>query len=136
MKDKIMDTQDKIMDTQDKTESNANRQHTEEWKENNSKMMIDWYANNDHPMLGKTHTDEAKAKIGAAAVGRQKTPEGLINIGKAHKMSIEKEKAIINAYNQGDTFKKITKELKVGNSGINRVLERNGIPKRTKNKNV
>lgn len=51
--------------------------HTEEWKDNNSKMMIQRHATQGHPMQGKHHTEEAKAKISQAGIGRKMNPESV-----------------------------------------------------------
>lgn len=109
--------------------------HTEEWKEANSKMMIERHAAQGHPMLGKHHSDEAKAKISAAGIGRVISQETIDKRDASRKRDIEKEKEIIKAY-QEDILTTDQMEEKYGvlRSGIYRILFRHNIPNKVKHK--
>lgn len=72
--------------------------HTDEWKENNSIRSKIWHQENEHPMLGRHHTDIAKKLIGEASVGRQKSEEGIARIKEANLISKEKEDEMILLY--------------------------------------
>lgn len=104
----------------------------EERKEENSSFMKEWHKNNPHPMKGKHHTEETKAKMSQANKGQTLSEEHKKKLSDSLKMDQEKEAAVIKAYLDGKTFATITKELKVGRSGIYRVLKRNNIQLRDK----
>ena len=103
--------------------------HTDEWKKNNSAMMIKRHAEQGHPMQGKHHTEETKKKISEAGMGRIMPREGAVRGGIKRRMSKEREKEIIEAYLQNETFISMCKKFKTNPSSIYRVLERNGIEK-------
>lgn len=101
--------------------------HTQEWKDNNSKMMIERHQKDGHPMLGKHHTDESKAKISEAGKGREFTAERNEKISKALKNPREQE--ILDSYLSGMKVKDICVKFSTGNATIYRILDRNGIDK-------
>jgi len=101
--------------------------HTEEWKEENSKRMIEWHAENTHPMEGQHHTPEAKAKISASNKGRKRSPEAIAQGAAKRKMSPEREQAIIKAYTDGKTIKEINELFQTGNASVYRILKRNNV---------
>jgi NUMOD3 motif len=101
--------------------------HTDEWKEENSTRMKDWHANNEHPMLGHHHTEEAKAKMSEANIGHKDTPETTAKRSLVRKTKTEKEQAVIAAYQNGDTINAIVKDLNIGQGTIYRILKRNNI---------
>lgn len=112
--------------------------HTEEWKQENSIRTKEWHANNEHPMLGKNHTDEVKTKISSSIKDIwDNTPEVMANTivarkeGKSGKprMTSERETAIIAAYKEGKTIAEIETQFTTGRSSIYRVLKRNNIEK-------
>jgi len=103
--------------------------HSEEWKEENSTRMTEWHENNVHPMLGKTHSEEAKIKISEASKGHPVSEEQRKAISKAHKMDPERERAIIAAYQNQTNISDIEKEFGTSRSSIYRILDRNNIPR-------
>jgi group I intron endonuclease len=107
--------------------------HTEEWKEENSIRTKKWHAEHEHPMQGKTHSDEAIAKISASSKklwesGEVFTPEVIKNRAKSLEMPEERQQAIIKAYLAGDAVRKICNDIGTSTSGVYRVLDRNHIP--------
>jgi group I intron endonuclease len=102
--------------------------HTEEWKDNNSKMMIDRHATMGHPMQGQHHSTEAKSKISQASRGRKISPESAAQGAQKRKMPAEKEKNILQAYQEGMIIDEIEKTFQTKRSSIYRLLERNNIP--------
>lgn len=107
--------------------------HTEEWKDNNSKMMIQRHATQGHPMQGKHHTEEAKAKISQAGLGRKRNPESVAQGALKRQMPIEKERAILQAYLDGMIIDQIEEKFEVKRSGIYRVVARNDVVCQRKN---
>jgi len=105
---------------------------SQERKDENVAFMKQWHENNPHSMKGKHHTEEAKAKMSQANKGQTLSEEHKKKLSDSLKMDQEKEAAVIKAYLDGKTFATITKELKVGRSGIYRVLKRNNIQLRDK----
>jgi group I intron endonuclease len=101
--------------------------HTEEWKDNNSQLMKNWHEENVHPMLGKTHSEEAKAKISEASKGHPVSEAQRKAISKAHKMDPEREQNIIRAYQDGKTIADIESAFQTGRASIYRILKRNNI---------
>lgn len=104
--------------------------HTEEWKENNSIRTKEWHENNDHPMLGKHHTDEAKAKISASTKGKPRDPEAVKKTAKTRKMAMEKQLAIIIAYQENIDIKDMEEIFDTGSTTIYRILDEHDIPRR------
>lgn len=101
--------------------------HTEEWKEQNSEMMKKRHAEQGHPMEGKHHTNEAKAKISIASKGKRLSEE------TKNKMSFSKrkkdiEEGIANDYKSGMTIKDIKSKYNCGNGKIYRTLKLYNIP--------
>jgi hypothetical protein len=106
--------------------------HTEEWKEANSEMMIKRHAEQGHPMQGKTHTEEAKAKQSAAskkmwASGTVMTPEVIKKRSQKRMMDKDREANILLAYKNGDEIATIEKNYKTGRSSIYRIIKRNKV---------
>lgn len=103
---------------------------SEEQKEANSKFFIEWHANNPHPMQGKHHTEEAKAKVGDAHRGIKRSVESIqkqVNTMVDHELDLK----IISAYQLGKKIKDIQKELNIGsNHRIYDALRRNNVPNR------
>ena len=106
--------------------------HTDEWKENNSQFMIERHKIDGHPMLGKHQTDEAKTKISTALKGRVLSPEAVKKSAEARKMPIERELAIVQAYQNGDIISKIETDFQTGRSSIYRILDRNNVARKIK----
>lgn len=101
--------------------------HSEDWKEENSVRTKEWHANNEHPMLGKHHTEESLRKISEASKGHSVSEEHRKAISKAHKMGLEREVAILQAYHDGKTIADIETAFQTGRSSIYRILKRNNI---------
>jgi hypothetical protein len=97
--------------------------------------MKGWHAENEHPMAGKHHTDEAKAKISNASKelwenDRSSQLEAVRRGAATRKMKQmppEREQAIIQAYLSGKIISEIEAELNTGRSSIYRILDRNNI---------
>lgn len=102
--------------------------HTDEWKEENSRFMKERHASQGHPMQGKHHSDETRLKMSAANKGRVYSQETIKKRSKKLEMPIEKQQAIIKAYQDGKTIRSICNELDVNTSGVYRVLHRHDIP--------
>lgn len=106
--------------------------HTEEWKEQNSVFMIGRHQEMGHPMEGKHHTEEAKAKISEASKSdwdQKHTPESIAKGAAKRRMSPERELAIIHAYQNGATINQIEETFDTGRSSIYRILDRNDVPR-------
>lgn len=106
--------------------------HTEDWCEQISQFMIEWHANNPHPMLGKHHSEETKAYLSALLSGTTKPEEEIIRRNKTrHEKpeNVAREAAIIADHQRGMTFKEICAKHKCGNGKIERALLRNGLTK-------
>jgi group I intron endonuclease len=103
---------------------------TEQWKQENSAKIKAWHAEHPHPMLGKSHSAEAKAKIKRSSLGRKCSPEAIQKRVAKLKIDQELELSIIMAYQSGDLISEIEKEYGVRVSTIYRVLKRNAIPLR------
>jgi len=104
----------------------------EERKEENSSFMKEWHKNNPHPMKGKHHTEETKAKMSQANKGKKLSEEHKKNIGEFHKMKKERESAIVEAYLNGMIVSEIVKKFETGNASIYRILKRNNIELKSK----
>lgn len=112
--------------------------HTDEWKAANSEMMKKRHVEQGHPMQGKHHTDEAKAKIGAASAKRVKSPEEIEKIRLANTTKKEVELALIADYQAIDestgqflyTWDQLIKRNGSSKTTLSRILKRNGIPVR------
>jgi group I intron endonuclease len=106
--------------------------HTEEWKEGNSKMMIERHKNTPHPMLGKNHSEEALAKMSEASKEAWRSgsysEESIKKRAAARMMPKEKEQGIIKTYQEGKTIDDICGTFETKSSGVYRVLNRNNIP--------
>ena len=96
--------------------------------QHHSDAMKEWHANNEHPRLGKHLSDEAKLKISIANKGKTLSDEHKIKLLEAHKMSVDREQAILQAYRSGDTIASIEEQFNTGRSSIYRILKRNNIP--------
>jgi group I intron endonuclease len=121
-------------DTKNKIgKANIGHLHTEEWKEENSLMMKEWHANNQHPMLGQHHTEEAKEQMSEKLTGRKRDPvavkKGIENGAGKPKMSKDREQGICQAYTSGKNIADIETEFATGRSSIYRILNRNNIPR-------
>jgi group I intron endonuclease len=106
--------------------------HTEEWKKNNSEFFKEWHANNPHPMEGKHHSEEAKAKMSAALTGRPIPPEVLKKRSETRRNNPERQerdRKIIEAYQRGDLLPQIRNDLQVTTSIIYAALKRYNIPR-------
>lgn len=101
--------------------------HTEEWKENNSKFMIERHKSEGHPFEGQNHTEEAKTKMSEANKGQKHSLESIARGAEKRKMPIEKEQGIVKAYQEGVEISKIISIFATGASSIYRVLKRNNI---------
>ncbi len=95
--------------------------------QHHSEVMKEWHANNVHPMLGKTHTDEAKEKMSKAGKGHAVSDKTRKAISAAHKMTPEREQELLQAYQSGLTIDAIEEKFNTGRSSIYRVLKRNNI---------
>jgi len=101
---------------------------SEEVIQHHVEAMKKWHAEHEHPMLGKHMSEEAKIKISAANKGKKLSDEHKEKLLEAHKMDIDKEQAIINLYQNGETIENIETQLNTKRSSIYRVLFRNNIP--------
>lgn len=102
----------------------------EERKQQTSENMIEWHANNPHPMQGRHHTEEAKAKSSNSHRGKKRSPES-IQKGVETVVDHELDLKIISAYQLGKEIKDIQKELNIGsNHRIYDALRRNNVPNR------
>lgn len=96
--------------------------HTNEWKENNSKMMIERHKTKGHPMQGKHHSEEAKLKISKTNTGKKYYKR---KSATSRMLSKEIEAAVIKAYQDGMEIREIKATI---TSHPYRILERNNIP--------
>jgi len=85
---------------------------------------------------GHSHTEEAKAKIGKASIGRifsdealQKRKNNIDALNKDKKISPEIEDKIAEMYSNNISCKQIFLQLKIGYSAIDRVLRQRGLKK-------
>jgi group I intron endonuclease len=101
--------------------------HTEEEKRNLAAKMVEWHANNVHPMTGKEHTEEAKEKIAKANLGVKKPRESVERGAKKRRKNTEVEDKVVSAYNSGDTIKTIQSIFNMQTSTIYRILHRNNV---------
>lgn len=101
---------------------------TSEQKEAQSKMMEERHKTQGHPMKGKHHTEESRAKISAANKGKKQSPEFVAKLKAREelKRDHQKEAGIIADYQAGMKIKDIKKKHKHGHP--DRVLKRHGIP--------
>jgi group I intron endonuclease len=76
--------------------------HTKEWKDNNSKMMQKRHLNQGHPMQGKHHSEEARAKISEANKGPMSQDELARRAATSAKHKEVKEKVIVAYQNNED----------------------------------
>lgn len=103
---------------------------SEERKELISSFSKEWHENNEHPMLNKNHTEEAKKKISESLKGRIVTEETKAKRAatlSAKNKSAERDAKIIELYNSGTSHKQIKEILNIGTGTIYRVLEKYGI---------
>lgn len=107
---------------------------SEKIKEQVAQSMVNWHANNKHPMLGKVHSDETKAKMSIANSGRKHDPGSVKARSKKLEMSEERQKQICDMYESGDTVDSICKAIGTNTSGVYRVLFRHNVPKKGVNK--
>lgn len=101
--------------------------HTDEWKATNSERTKLWHAENDHPMLGKRHSDKTRLKQSIANKGKpnlHRSPKS----GKP-RLASQIEDAIIKAYQEGRTWKSIAAEFKTSVRKIGALLKERNIPK-------
>lgn len=101
--------------------------HTEEWKDANSKFMIERHKTQGHPMQGKHHTEEVKLQLSIANTGRKMPKESVERGAEKRRMNPEKEQLIVKAYQDGESILNIREIFKTGNASIYRILERNNI---------
>lgn len=103
---------------------------SEERKQFMSEVNIERHKNTPHPMLGKHHTEEAKAQISKTLTGRVPSDSELASKKKAGlaRRDLEKEQAIIKAYQDGEKISDIRDKFDVGATQIYRVLDRYNIP--------
>lgn len=106
--------------------------HTQEWKDNNSKMMIERHKAQGHPMQGKHHSEKAKQKI-SEALNSDDVKSKIYTEDRNKKISEAlkhpKEQEILESYLSGTKVKDICLKFKTGNGTIYRILDRNGIDK-------
>jgi group I intron endonuclease len=103
--------------------------HSEEWKEENSERMIEWHANNEHPMLGRHQTPEAVQKIAEALTGQKKDPESIKRGAEKRSMLQERELAIVKAYQDGINISEIEVTFGTSRGSIYRKLDKYNIPR-------
>lgn len=108
---------------------------TEEKKQHTIAFMKNWHADNQHPMLGKHHSEESLRKISEASKGHSVSDEHRKAISKAHKMGSEREIAILQSYQDGKTIADIESVFQTGRSSIYRILKRNNISRERDHKN-
>jgi len=95
--------------------------------QHHAEAMKEWHANNAHPMLGKTHTDDAKEKMSKASKGHAVSDETRKAISAAHKMTPEREQDILQAYESGLTIATMEEKFSTSRGCIYRVLKRNDV---------
>jgi len=103
---------------------------SEERKNTISSFSKEWHENNEHPMLNKKHTEEARQKISDALKGRIVSEETKAKRAATLLLknnSEERDKKIIDLYLSGTSHKEIKEILNIGTGTIYRVLEKNGI---------
>lgn len=101
--------------------------HTSDFKEEISQKMVEWHANNPHPMQGQHHTEEAKLKISEANIGKI-MPRASVEAGaQKRRMDPEREQAILKAYQEGKNISDIEIEFETGRSSIYRIIKRNNV---------
>lgn len=100
---------------------------TEEKKKRTTIFMKGWHTNNQHPMLGKHHSEESLRKISEASKGHPVSEEHRKSISEAHKMDVGREAAILQAYQDGKTIANIEFNFHTSRSSIYRILKRNNI---------
>lgn len=96
--------------------------HTEEWKAANSEMMKKRHAEQGHPMEGKHHTEEAKAKISISSKGRKLSEETKSKMSDS-KRKKDIEPGIVKDYQDGMHIRDITAKYGCGNSKIYKTLK-------------
>lgn len=104
--------------------------HTQEWKDANSIFMKNRHANNVHPMMGKHHSEESKAKISAAQMGRVVSKENLEKRYKTldSKRDKDLEQKMLDLYqNTNLTIAQICEQLNVHSSKVYHLLKRANI---------
>jgi len=101
--------------------------HTQEWKDANSIFMIDRHKRDGHPMQGKHHTEEAKAKISAAQVGKIISQETIEKRRKT-RTKTDLDEVVVKAYQDNITIKEICSMFDIATSRVYRILHRKEIP--------
>ena len=110
--------------------------HTDEWKEQNSLFMKRRHVEVGHPMLGRHQSEEAKAKIAAANIGKFVSDETIkkrINT-KISNRDAPRDLRIIADYQSGLIISILCTKYTTKSSEIYRILHRNNISLREKNK--
>lgn len=109
--------------------------HTEERKKDIAQKMVIWHTENEHPMLGKHHTDDAKAAISAGLLGKKKPLESVQRGAQKRRMPIKKEMGIIQDYKDGKIISEIEKTWNTGRASIYRLLKNHNIVRERENNN-
>lgn len=112
---------------------NLGKERTPEYKEYKSEQMIEWHANNPHPMQGKHQTEEVKQSMSEKLTGREVPQEVIDRANHTRRIThelYEKELEIIKAYQDGMTVKKIFEIFGVkSNNKLYAILNAHNIPK-------
>lgn len=100
---------------------------TQEWKDANSIFMIERHKKDGHPMQGKHHTEETKAKIGAAQRGKI-IPQKTIEKRRKTRTKTDLDEVVVKAYQDNITINEICEMFDIKTSRVYRILHRKEIP--------
>lgn len=123
-------------------------------RQRNSIKKKIWHQNNPHPMLGRIHNDETRARIAMVLTGRKHSAESVAKRAEKRRMPADREQEILDAYysvvqpevkihkQTGEpcknqplpkykyTFRQLEKLFNTCHTTINQIIDRNGKERR------